>query len=177
MVRCVFFDRDGVVNESPGAGRYVLDWSGFRLQRGFVEALRLVQECGYVAAVVTNQRAVAKGLVSLEKIDDMHRRLRNLLRDIHGLQLIDVIVCPHESGECECRKPLPGMLLELCRRHNLDMPASWMVGDAETDVEAGRRAGCRTILVNPEPGLTAADYTTPAMEELPSLLRRVLKPG
>ena len=174
MARCVFFDRDGVVNESPGVGRYVLDWSEFRLQQGFVDALKVVRECGYVAAVVTNQRAVARGIISLDKISGMHRNLRELLLNAHGLELLDVMVCPHDSNECHCRKPEPGMLLELARRHALDLPCSWMVGDAETDVEAGRRAGCRTILVNPAPVVTIADFTTPTMEDLPALLRRVL---
>ena len=159
---------------SPGAGRYVLDWSAFRLQAGFVEALEAARDCGYAAAVVTNQRCVAMGLLSLDSLLDMHRRLRELLRDKHGLELLDIMACPHEEGECECRKPRPGMLLELCRRHKLDMAASWMVGDAETDVQAGLRAGCRAILVSSGPGATAADFTVPTMGELPGLLRRVL---
>ncbi len=174
MMRCVFFDRDGVVNESPGPGRYVLDWSGFRLNPGFVDAMTAARDSGYAAAVITNQRCVAIGLLSLEKLLDMHRRLREMLWDRHGLEFLDIMFCPHDAGECECRKPKPGMLLELSRRYSLDMRASWMIGDAETDVEAGRNAGCRTILVSSSPGATTADFTASTMLDLPALMRRIL---
>lgn len=174
--RCVFFDRDGIVNASPGAGadRYVMRWEDFHLLPEFVEALRVVRAHGYQAVIVTNQRAVARGLVSAEDVASMHRSLRDLLSKSYSLDLLDVACCPHDVGECDCRKPAPGMLLSMAAKHNLDLAASWMVGDAETDIEAGRRAGCRTIRVNGDEAVSQADWRVAAMKDLPELLERVL---
>ena len=156
MKRCVFFDRDGIVNRSPGPG-YVERWNDFFLFPEFIDVLRLVDAAAYVAVVVTNQRGVARGLMTRETVEDIHRRLQDLLREQSGLTLLDILYCPHEEGECDCRKPRPGMLIEAARRHGIDLAASWMVGDSEHDVEAGKRAGCRTIRVAGENEDSAAD--------------------
>ena len=172
--RCVFFDRDGIVNTSPGADRYVLCWEEFHLLPEFVEALHVVRAHGYQAVIVTNQRAVARGLVSAAEVEAMHRSLRDLLLKSYSLDLLDVVYCPHDVGECECRKPAPGMLQTMALKHGLDLAASWMVGDAETDIEAGQRAGCRTIRVNGDEAESKADWRVAAMKDLPDLLEQVL---
>jgi D-glycero-D-manno-heptose 1,7-bisphosphate phosphatase len=172
--RCVFFDRDGIVNAAPGADRYVLCWEEFHLLPEFVEALRVVRAHGYQAVIVTNQRAVARGLLSAVEVEAMHRRLQDLLWKNYRLDLLDVQYCPHDVGECECRKPAPGMLKAMALKHDLDLAASWMVGDAETDIEAGRRAGCRTIRVNGDEAVSKADWRVVAMKDLPALLEKVL---
>ncbi|MBU1735122.1 MAG: HAD family hydrolase [Verrucomicrobia bacterium] len=172
--RCVFFDRDGIVNASPGADRYVTRWEDFHLLPEFVEALRTVRAHGYQAVIVTNQRAVARGLVSASEVEAMHRHLRDLLLKSYSLDLLDVACCPHDVGECDCRKPSPGMLKAMALKHGLDLAASWMVGDAETDIEAGQRAGCRTIRVNGGEAASKADWRVAAMKDLPDLLEQVL---
>ena len=173
MKPCVFFDRDGVVNESPGPG-YVARWEDFHLLPGFVEALRVALGAGYEAAVVTNQRAVALGLASREAVEDIHARLRRRLA-AQGLPLLDVLYCPHQDSDgCECRKPKPGMLLDAARRHGIDLARSWMVGDGERDIEAGRAAGCRTVRVCAPEAATAADARVDSMDGLADALRRLL---
>ena len=172
--RCVFFDRDGLVNASPGAERYVLCWEKFHLLPEFVVVLRVVRAHGYQAVIVTNQRAVARGLVRAAEVEAMHRSLRDLLWKSYSLDLLDVAYCPHDVGECECRKPAPGMLKAMALKHGLDLAASWMVGDAETDIEAGRRAGCRTIRVNGDEAVSKADWRVAAMKDLPDLLEQAL---
>ncbi len=147
-MRAVFFDRDGIVNIPPPAGDYIRTASDFHLMPDFPALLQAVLGLGYVAVVTTNQRCIARGLVSRETVECIHTKMRRLLRDEYGLALLDVLYCPHDPGECACRKPLPGMLLEAARRHGIDLGLSWMIGDRATDVEAGRRAGCRAILVN-----------------------------
>jgi D-glycero-D-manno-heptose 1,7-bisphosphate phosphatase len=174
QIKCVFFDRDGIVNESPGAGKYVLDWAGFRLNPEFPECLRAVRRAGYAAAIVTNQRAVALGLTSAERVAEIHRRLAELLEKQSGLRLLDIACCPHNTGECACRKPQPGMLLDIAARHGIDLRQSWMVGDAETDIEAGRRAGCRTIRVGPLSEPSQADFRVAALRDLPARLAELL---
>jgi len=130
---------------------------------------------GFVAVIVTNQSGVSKGIMTMAALDEIHRNLRKLLADKHGLHLLDIMACTHGDDECECRKPLPGMLIEAAKRHDIDMAASWMVGDGTRDIEAGRRAGCRTIFVGEDvPGLQA-DHVVPDLKSLESLLKRVLK--
>jgi len=162
--RCVFFDRDGIVNTSPGPG-YVERLEDFHLQPGFIQAARVVLARGYGVAVATNQRGVARGIMSIQTVEAIHAHMTAALAE-QGIPLLGVFCCPHERDTCTCRKPQPGLLLAAARAHNLDLGACWMVGDSETDVEAGRRAGCRTVLVAGQPGkktratLVAADIDT-----------------
>lgn len=174
MRKCVFFDRDGIVNESPGPRRYVERWEDFRLMPSFVRILRRTTEAGYAAVVVTNQRGVSLGVVAEVELERIHRLLRDLLKREHGLELLDILYCPHEEGACDCRKPRPGMLLEAARRHGLDLKKSWMIGDSERDVEAGRRAGCRTVLVGGSAESSVADLRVADLVELESRLDEML---
>lgn len=161
---CVFFDRDGIVNVSPGPGRYVERVEDFHLQPEFLAALRVVRRRGYEAAIITNQRGVARGRMTMETVELIHGHLRADLARA-GLSLLDIFVCTDEDDRAPRRKPNPGMLLEAAAKHHLDLAASWMVGDQERDVEAGRRAGCRTVFVGSAPP-PAADYTVADMDQL-----------
>jgi len=172
--KCVFFDRDGIVNESPGKMRYVTRWQDFHLIPEFADCVSTAQHHGYDAVIVSNQSAVAKGLVSAEQVNEMHKRLKSLLSRKYQVKLLDIIYCPHNPGECSCRKPQPGMLLTMAERHNINLRVSWMVGDAETDVEAGRLAGCHTIIVRESSSVSNADVIVPSMKALPSVLNSVL---
>ncbi len=172
--KCVFFDRDGIVNESPGPGRYVTRREDFHVLPEFIESLRKARQHGYCAVIITNQRAVAKGLITVAALEQIHILLEDLLWKEHSLSLLDIAYCPHETGVCQCRKPLPGMLTGMARRHGIDLRASWMIGDSSTDIEAGRRAGCRTILAGTGAPGEGADRQAPSMRELPALLDEVL---
>ena len=165
MIKCVFFDRDGIVNRSPGPG-YVERWEEFHLLPEFVEVLRLVRRRGYAAVIVTNQRGVALGRMSATTVETMHRRLGEVLKLQYRLDLLDVLYCPHDKESCECRKPKPGMLLEAARRHAIDLAGSWMIGDSPKDMEAGKAAGCRTILVNATETSPQADQQVADMAAL-----------
>jgi D-glycero-D-manno-heptose 1,7-bisphosphate phosphatase len=173
MIKCVFFDRDGIVNQSPGPG-YVERWEDFHLLPEFVDVLRYVLGQGYAAVIVSNQRGVAREIMSAATVDDMHRRLKAVLATQHGLDLLDILYCPHDRGSCECRKPKPGMLTEAARRHAIDLAASWMIGDSPTDMEAGRAAGCRTILVNAAETSPEADVRVADMAALRSSIAKIL---
>ncbi len=172
---CVFFDRDGIINRRP-TSRYVETVAAFELLPEFVDALRVVRQRGYAAVVVTNQRGVERGCLTRATLAAIHRHLRRVLRQ-HGLTLDAIRVCTSLSDEHPDRKPNPGMLLKAARQLDLDLSRSWMVGDQETDVEAGRRAGCQTILVSAEADATAADAHLRSMAELPAWLRRRLRPA
>jgi len=172
---CIFFDRDGIVNESPGPG-YVERWADFHLQPGFVAALKVVTDKGYPAVIVTNQQGVAKGLYSEEELNGMHGNMRAELRS-HGVDVLDVFQCIHfAADDCACRKPKPGMIFQASETYDLDPSASWMIGDSEKDVEAGQAAGCRTIRVCPKDEETKAEFQVETMDEAAALLEKELEP-
>ncbi len=176
MNRCVFFDRDGVINQSPGPG-YVERLEDFHLEPGFVAAARVALARGYGVAVATNQRGVARGVVSMQTVEAIHAHLTAELA-AQGVPLLGVFCCPHERDTCTCRKPQPGLLLAAARVHDLDLSACWMVGDNETDIEAGRRAGCRTILVSEKPGKkTRATLVAATIGSLAAVLEQALDPA
>jgi len=172
MPSCIFFDRDGIVNRSPGPG-YVEHWQDFHLLPEFVTTLEIITRLGFKAVIITNQRGVALGRMTLADVDDIHRRLREVLKTQHHLDLLDI----HDRNACDCRKPKPGMLLEAARRHQIDLARSWMIGDSAKDVAAGQAAGCRTILVGDATPTTPPDHHLPDMATLSSSIAKILAAG
>jgi len=168
--KAAFLDRDGIINRAPPQHRHVRSWKEFEFIPGCIDALRCVQQAGYVLIVATNQRGVATGELSEEDLRDIHARMCRRL-EAEGVHIEDVLYCPHEAGACGCRKPQPGMLLQAERRHDIDLGASIMIGDSESDVLAGRSAGCRCILVSAEAAETAADVVAPSLEAVPRALQ------
>ncbi|HQN80442.1 MAG TPA: HAD family hydrolase [Kiritimatiellia bacterium] len=167
---CVFFDRDGVVNQSPGPG-YVNRLEDFHILPGFVACVRAAAAKGLPAVVVTNQRGVERGLTPPGQLAAMHRRLRDELARA-GLELLDLLVCTANDDAHPDRKPNPGMLRTAARRHHLDLAKSWMIGDRESDVQTGQNAGVAvTVLVDDGSAPTAATYRVPDMEACADLLR------
>ncbi len=141
----VFLDRDGVINRSnviegkPYAPRRLAD---FRLLPGAVAAVERLRAAGFKVVVVTNQPDIGNGLVDAAEVEAMHARLRQ------RMSVDDIRVCPHRQTDgCACRKPAPGMLLAAAAEHGIDLSASYMVGDRNSDIVAGAEAGCYTLLI------------------------------
>jgi D-glycero-D-manno-heptose 1,7-bisphosphate phosphatase len=144
MNRAVFLDRDGVINRKAPEGAYVTCWKEMHFLPGVAKAISLLREVGFCIIVVSNQRCVAKGLITADGLDALHRRMCNELAAA-GAIIDAVYYCPHEKQPpCSCRKPAPGMLLSAAYEHQVDLAASWMIGDSEDDVQAGKNAGCKT---------------------------------
>ncbi len=145
MMRAVFLDRDGVISEN--LADHVKSWEEFRFIPGALDALRWLHQAGFRTFVVTNQAIVNRGVVSAQVVEDIHARMFAQVVQ-HGGFIDDICYCPHDYHEnCECRKPQPGMLTQLAARWRIDLARSYMVGDAWTDVAAGRAASCRTVMV------------------------------
>lgn len=156
--KAVFLDRDGTINQYAG---FLSDTDGFRLLDGVCEAVRKINEAGYLAVVVTNQPVIARGGLTMEGLEEIHNKMETLLGE-KGAYLDAVYYCPHHPDkgfdgevpelkkECGCRKPKPGMLLKAAEDLNIDLASSWMVGDGERDILAGKAAGCHTALVGKE---------------------------
>jgi D-glycero-D-manno-heptose 1,7-bisphosphate phosphatase len=148
MNRAVFLDRDGVINrKAPGDG-YIESPEQLMILPGTVEAIRALNETGYRVLVVTNQRGVARGLITVSALDRIHRQLQRALARA-GAEIDAIYYCPHDlESNCKCRKPEPGMLIRAAEDFEIDTRLSWMIGDSESDIHAGRKAGCRTALIN-----------------------------
>ena len=147
MNRAAFLDRDGVINRKPPADQYVTRWEEVHFLPGVAKAVALLNRAGFRVIVVSNQRCVAKGLIPATFLDAMHQRMCEELA-ANGARIDEIYYCPHEiNPPCFCRKPAPGMLLAAARENDIDLAASWMIGDSGIDVEAGRNAGCRTAIV------------------------------
>ena len=144
MKSAVFLDRDGTINEEV---EYLSDPDDLCLIPGTAEAIRLLNCAGIPAIVVTNQAGVGRCYFSEDRVEAIHEELARQL-SAHGAHLDAIYYCPHHpDGGCACRKPEPGMLEQAAREHALDLPRSFMVGDKVSDLSAGRRAGCQTVLV------------------------------
>jgi D,D-heptose 1,7-bisphosphate phosphatase len=152
MKKAVFMDKDGtLVEDFP----YNVDPENLRFTKGASFCLQRLTEAGYQFIIVSNQSGVARGYFEEKALDAVRRRLASMFADA-GARLLDFCYCPHHPDgsvaryavTCSCRKPKSGLLLKAALRHRIDLASSWMIGDILNDVEAGRMAGCRTILLN-----------------------------
>ena len=151
--KAIFLDRDGTINKYVG---FLKDINQFELLPGVAEAIKRINESGYLCIVATNQPVIARGEVTVPELEEIHRKMETLLGN-EGAYIDGLYYCPHHphSGyegevlklkvECDCRKPKPGMLFRAAMDFNIDLGSSWMIGDGENDVLCGKKAGCRTV--------------------------------
>lgn len=156
--RAIFLDRDGTINKYVGFLRNIDE---FELLASVAEAIKKINESGFLAIVATNQPVIARGEVTVPELQEIHNKMETLL-GAEGAYLDSIYYCPHHPHrgypgeiealkiECECRKPKPGMLFTAGEDFNIDLSQSWMIGDGENDVKAGKAAGCRTALIGTE---------------------------
>jgi histidinol-phosphate phosphatase family protein len=184
----IFLDKDGTLLEDVP---YNVDPDAMKLAPGAREALAIFADVGALIFVISNQCGVARGRFEIGALDDVEARLHELVASC-GATLSGVYWCPHDTQgsvapynrACDCRKPAPGMLLSAAREHDLALDRSWFIGDILDDVEAGRRAGCRTVLIDNgnetvwrrgplrEPHVVAADMHRAALAIRESLANR-----
>lgn len=161
-------DRDGTINVGAPHPDYITRPDQLALLDGAGAAIARLNALGLPVAVVTNQRGVARGLMSADDLEAVNAELERLLAE-DGARIDLLLSCRHERDECTCRKPLPGLLVQAARELGQDLEEAVMIGDSETDVEAGRAAGTATILLA-EPGTpTAADAVARSLWEATEL--------
>ena len=143
--RAIFLDRDGVINKvamRDGVPAGPRKFEDFALVEGVKDAVQSFRRMGFLIIVNTNQPDIGRSLLPEEELNKMHTLVRN------ELPVDDIFICPHDDADdCPCRKPRPGMLLEAARKWEIDLKKSFAIGDRWKDMEAGRAAGCRTILL------------------------------
>lgn len=177
---CVFFDRDGVVNQSPGPG-YVLRWEDFHFNPGFIDAFKTVKANGYLAVLITSQKGVGKGLMPLSELNRIHENMQQFIESETGERFDGIFAftglpdCPHQP------KPNPEMIFAAQTALSLDLKASWMIGDADRDILMGKAAGLGGTIriktdkpINPE---AIANHTLTNIIDLSNILTDKLSAG
>ena len=160
MKKAIFLDRDGTIIADKG---FVHKGEDLELLPGAAQAIKMAKEAGFLVVVITNQSGVARGYFSEEDVKTLNHHLNRILAR-EGARVDAFYYCPHHPEAtvkayrqvCSCRKPQPGLLLLAAKELGIDLSRSWMIGDSPRDVEAGKQAGCRTILLNEEIDLLKA---------------------
>lgn len=175
MKRFVLIDRDGTINVEK---HYLSDPEQLELYPGVGHAIRRLNQLDLGVAVLTNQSGIARGYFDLKRLDEIHDRLYTLLAE-EGAMVDGLYLCPHgPADECDCRKPLPGMVEQAVAEHGFDPARSFMIGDKEVDVEMGRAVGAVTFLVRTGHGAkhvegTKADYVVDDLPEAVRIIERL----
>jgi D,D-heptose 1,7-bisphosphate phosphatase len=186
--KAIFLDRDNTIMEDPG---YINNPDQVKLLDGVTEPLSELKAMGYKLVVVSNQSAVARGIVTEEALGQIHKRLEQLLAE-KGVSLDRIYYCPYYIDgvipkyrrESDWRKPNPGMLLAAGKDMDISLTESWMVGDSPSDIEAGARAGCRTIMLagrtheqKIRPGEPGPDYRAVNLKEVVNIIKMRVRSG
>lgn len=150
-IHTVFLDRDGVINEKAPEGEYIRNAAGLHLLQGVPQAIARLNRAGLRTVVVSNQRGVALGLYTERDVEQIHQAIQDKLAE-DGALLDAFFFCPHDKGECECRKPFPGMFEQAVKAFpEIRAEESVMIGDSLVDIEFGRRLGMPAILIEGDP--------------------------
>lgn len=181
--KAVFLDRDGTINKYNGL---ICSPDQMELEEGAADAVKTINELGYLAIVVTNQPVVARGMCSIEDVNKIHRKLSTLLGN-QGAYLDDIVFCPHHPDKgfpeenkeykiiCNCRKPNIGMINLMADKYNIDLSNSYIVGDTTTDIKTGENAGMKTILVKTGQAGTDGKYDVNPDYVVNNILEAALK--
>jgi D-glycero-D-manno-heptose 1,7-bisphosphate phosphatase len=163
-VRAAFLDRDGTLNVCPPPHAYVESAAAFEWLPDAVDGLVSLADQGFALVVVSNQRGVARGLVSRRVLAEIEGIIQSALAERGQQRIIAFRYCLHDhADECACRKPAPGMLVEAAKEFRIELAESWMIGDAESDVLAGTAAGCRTGRIAAAGATTSATLTASSL--------------
>jgi len=173
MRKAIFIDRDGTLIEEVGYLKMIED---LRFTTRATRALSIFHELGFLNIVMTNQSAIARGILSEKELKKIHQRLK-ILAEEDGAPVDDIFYCPHFPGgrmaphnvECECRKPKPGMILQAREKHDLDLQQCYVVGDKPSDLELARNAGATGILVLTGYGAQTRQQIDPSVSVFPNL--------
>jgi len=156
--RCVFIDRDGTIAKDVP---YCPSPEQFELLSGAGEGIKQLNSAGFKVILVTNQSGIARGYFSEEMLGRIHEKMKNDLA-VYGAHFDGLYYCPHHPDDnCDCRKPKPNLIIRAAREHDVDLSQSYLIGDSDKDIAAGKAAGCMTILISrPKTSVeTKADYT------------------
>lgn len=157
--RVIFLDRDGVINKKAARADYIKSWSEFEFLPDAIEGMKKLTESGYKIFIITNQAGIARGMMSVTDLQEIHKNMMKELKRL-GIKVAGIYFCPHGWDEgCECRKPNAGMLHQASREHFIDLTKSVFIGDDVRDKETGEKAWVKTFLVGPKKNLKQIVYS------------------
>lgn len=157
--RAVFLDRDGVINDNKKPVNKPQD---LKIYPWVAPSIERLNQAGYLVFVVTNQGGIELGYMTPKDLDDIHQQMTFILNQ-QNAHIDEILYCPHYKTKCSCRKPEAGMLLAMAHKYTVSLQDSWMIGDREPDILAGKAAGCKTIKLGAED--TPADYTCQRLDQ------------
>jgi len=169
MDKVVFLDRDGVINKQALPHEYITSWEEFEFLQGVKEGIKRLSDNNYQIFIITNQAGIARGKMSLGDLEDIHSNMIKEIEEASG-KIKKIYFCPHGYSECNCRKPLPGMLDQAKDEFDIYLRDSWMVGDSDTDIQLGKARDCKTIYIGE--GRSEADHRVNSFEEAIDLIIR-----
>lgn len=157
--KAVFLDRDGVINKKLPEHNYIKKWEEFKFLPNIAEAIRELNK-KFLVIVTSNQRGVGRGMMAIEDLEDIHIKMKKALQK-QNARIDGIYFCPHNyKDNCNCRKPKPGMLFKAAKHFGIDLSQSYIIGDSSVDIQAGKRVGCRTILIS-----NHKDYLFPELKK------------
>lgn len=145
--KIIFLDRDGVINKKAPEHDYVKTWNDFKFLPYVDKAINLFNNAGFKVIILTNQRGIARKLMSMSDLNNIHKSMCKKLTHKNA-KIDDIFVCPHDDGVCNCRKPQIGLFLKAEKKYQVNKNQSFMIGDSKTDIEAGKSYGVMTIAIN-----------------------------
>lgn len=148
--KIILIDRDGVINHKADPGQYITSWSQFKFIESTIDAMALLSSSGFSFIIITNQACIARGILTVEGLQEIHDQMLHYLR-LKGIKVLDLYHCPHHwDDECYCRKPKPGMFHTASKDHHLRLDKTIYIGDDVRDIEAAYSAGCNSIFLSPD---------------------------
>jgi len=167
--RAIFLDRDGIINQNADIHEYITCWREFKFLPGVLNSLAELAKTNYKIIVITNQRGVALGKINLSDLNQMHVNMVSQIKNKGG-RIDKVYFCPHNFNECNCRKPLPGMLDLVANEFDIDLNNSWVIGDSQNDIELGKSRGCKTIYIGKKNEYNADFYVKDLQEAIKKII-------
>ncbi len=146
MEKVIFLDRDGVINKCAKEHEYITRWEDFEFLENVPEAIKSLNHVGYKVVVISNQRGIARGIMTKHEVDELHKKVNEYLNK-KAANIDCFLYCPHETYECNCRKPEIGLFLAAEKLFQVDKLHSYMIGDSESDIMAGHKFGVKTVFI------------------------------
>ncbi len=161
-MKIAFFDRDGVINKKAEEHHYITRVEDFVFNKSIFQLFHKLKKLGFEFIVITNQRGVARGLYTEQDLKNIHDHMCQKLTE-QGITLLDIFYCPHDIGQCDCRKPQPGLLEQACKKYTIDLSKSALISDSKGEIEMGKLFGIKkSIYIESD---TITDDTAKELEQ------------